>query len=93
MKILKYGEGYLHTTICESCKSELEYTDSDIKTDTGDHYIGTEHNGLNDFDKFQKYKTSYVICPVCGCHLNFKMKILCEYKTFCHTKKKRWWQK
>ena len=51
MKILKCGEGYLHTTICESCKSELEYIDSDIKTYTGEHYIGTEHGELNNFDK------------------------------------------
>lgn len=30
MKILKYGEGYPKTVVCEHCKSELEYDNKDV---------------------------------------------------------------
>jgi hypothetical protein len=58
MKIIKYGPGWKPQTLtCSSCKSELEYTDADIKvsysSDYTCHTIGSK---------------SYVICPVCGLH-------------------------
>ena len=52
MKILKYGEGYPKTVICDGCKSELEYNFEDIYswTDTLDELV----------------TTGIITCPVCG---------------------------
>jgi hypothetical protein len=52
MKILKYGEGYPKTVVCDNCKSELEYNSKDIysRTDALDEFI----------------TTGIITCPVCG---------------------------
>lgn len=52
MKILKYGEGYPKTVVCEHCKSELEYNSKDIYSWT---------------DVLEEFVTTGIItCPVCG---------------------------
>ena len=56
MKVIKYGPGWKPQTLtCKSCKSELEYTDFDVKvnyrSDYMCHTVGSMH---------------YVMCPVCG---------------------------
>ena len=52
MKILKYGDGYPKTIICNRCKSELEYDHKDIYswTDVLDELI----------------TIGIITCPVCG---------------------------
>lgn len=58
MKVINYGPGWEPKILtCGSCKSELEYTDLDIKSNTYSDYeccpVGTK---------------DYVVCPVCGMH-------------------------
>lgn len=60
MKVLKYGEGYPKTCTCGKCKSELEYTITDI------HHT-TELQLVQDpLVKEQLMRIEYVVCPVCG---------------------------
>lgn len=52
MKILKYGEGYPKTVVCEHCKSELEYDNKDVFcwSDVLDEIVDM----------------GIITCPVCG---------------------------
>lgn len=52
MKILKYGEGYPKTVVCDNCKSELEYNDREVFswTDALDEFV----------------TTGIITCLVCG---------------------------
>ena len=59
MKILKYGDGYPKTVVCECCESELEYDALDIGfkmlkncCDLGDGRV-------------RGWEASYIVCPVC----------------------------
>lgn len=56
MKVIKYGPGWKpHTLTCSSCKSELEYTDYDIRGNTRSDYTYNLYGLIH-----------YVMCPVCG---------------------------
>ena len=89
MKILKYGEGYPKTVICNDCKSELEYGLEDMDSY---HWVYT--------DKVEFIKT--IKCPVCGKEITVDKHI--DYYSQPETRiesepksetqpKKRWWQK
>lgn len=94
MKVLKYGDGHLHTTICEECKSELEYSTNDIDTIISDHETHLD-DGI-----IERWQKSYIVCPVCKHHIELGAQKILEYihKPITLTpiqpaKKKRWWQK
>ena len=56
MKIIKYGPGWTPQTLtCGSCKSELEYTDTDVGV-----------RAYSDYDCNPLGETHYVVCPICG---------------------------
>lgn len=60
MKILKYGEGYPTITICDNCKSTLQYDFKDI-------YDGIDRVRPSDpLVVYEDVEISYVWCPVCG---------------------------
>ena len=84
MKILKYGEGYPKTVTCDNCKSELEYTPTDIR-----HTQETEFSS-DPLEGYRIVRVEYVVCPVCGDMIHtFTAPIWsCSEKS-----KKRWWQK
>ena len=93
MKVLKYGDGHLRTTICEECKSELEYGTNDVDTIISDHEIH------RDDEIIERWQKSYIICPVCQHHIELWTEKILEYirKPIALTpaqpaKKKRWWQ-
>ena len=70
MKVIKYGPGWKpHTLTCDSCKSELEYTDIDIKVDTHCDYM---FNPVG--------STHYIICPICGLYNIIKKEF--EYEKY-----------
>lgn len=86
MKVLKYGEGYPKTIVCDECKSTLEY---DIE-DTKDKFarISQPDPLIEYVDCVEKY----LVCPVCNHH------IVLDYLDFSakfkgKSKKKKWWQK
>lgn len=63
MKILKYGEGYPKTAICEHCGSELEYEPQDI-FEYSDIYT----------DRTEVFKE--IKCPVCGMSITVDIFII-----------------
>ena len=82
MKILKYGEGYPKTVTCEHCKSELEYTLTDIK-----HTTETEYTS-GSLEDYRIVRTEYIVCPVCGDMVRtFSAPIWAPSEG----SKKRWW--
>ena len=82
MKILKYGEGYLKTTTCKDCKSELEYVPTDIQ-----YYTDSEfpEGNLMEYDIVGIY---YIVCPVCGKEVRVKSRVI---EHIGKKSKKRWW--
>jgi hypothetical protein len=87
MKILKYGDGYPKIEICEHCKSELEYTQSDVT------YFDSER--LNtDKNLIIGYRSKFIICPVCEHQINIEQILLyTSEKPADQPKKKCWWTK
>lgn len=92
MKVLKYGDGYPKTIVCDKCQSELEYSPDDIKSSITDHELK-----LGD-GKIQRWQRLYIDCPVCKHSILLESKVIFEYqraielKPITSTKKKRWWQ-
>jgi hypothetical protein len=78
MKILKYGEGYPETVVCDHCKSELEYELKDIHMST-DHYM----------ERSETFK--WIKCPVCGGEIMIDVIIVTHEQL--DKSKKRWWQR
>ena len=92
MKILKYGEGYPKTIVCDKCQSELEYNPDDIECSITDH-------DLNSGDgKIQRWQRLYINCPVCKHSILLESQVIFEYQRTLAltpttpTKKRRWWQ-
>jgi hypothetical protein len=83
MKILKYGDGYPKTVTCYKCKSELEYTLTDIK-----HTQEIEYSSDPLVDD-HIVRVEYVVCPVCG----DMVRTFTSPIWSCHEDtKKRWWK-
>lgn len=59
MKILKYGEGYPKTVVCDECKSTLEYVYNDIRDTSTTITCGDPKI------KYIKYDLRVLDCPVC----------------------------
>ena len=55
MKVIKYGDGYPRTIVCDNCHSELEYNYKDI------------YSWTDELDEF--ITTGIITCPVCGKHV------------------------
>lgn len=82
MKVLKYGEGYPKTVTCGKCKSELEYTITDIQ-----HAQDVEYTSDSLVD-YQLLRVEYIVCPVCGQSVRtFSAPIWS-----IDSKKRKWWQ-
>lgn len=80
MKILKYGEGYLKTVVCDKCGSELEYEPFDVFCTYG---ASTVDGGIEEAQN--------IICPVCKHNIELETRVI-----GCPTpdkQKKRWWQR
>jgi hypothetical protein len=81
MKILKYGEGYPKTVVCDNCKSELEYTLADIK-----HTQETEYTN-DPLEDCRIVRVEYVVCPVCGDMIRTFTAPIWS----CSEESKKWW--
>lgn len=88
MKILKYGDGYPKTIVCERCKSELQYVIPDIES----YRTKQEYKDKN----LRAITThSYIKCPVCG-----NTVIISEHTGYQSInqdalfvgKRKKWWK-
>ena len=80
MKILKYGEGYPKTVVCDKCGSELEYEPCDVFCAYG---ASTMDGSIEE--------TKNITCPVCKHNIELETRVI-----YCSTlvePKKRWWQR
>ncbi len=84
MKVLKYGEGYPKTCTCGKCKSELEYTLTDIQ-----HTQEVEYP-IDPLVDYQIVRIEYVVCPVCG---DMVRTFTAPIWSCSEESKKRWWQR
>jgi ribosomal protein S27E len=90
MKILKYGDGYPKTVVCEHCGSELEYETNDVYS-----YYKTNYLNDNKIVFSEQHKT--LDCPVCKYAIDLET-LLIQYPVLVEPEvktqpKKGWWQK
>lgn len=89
MKILKYGDGYTKTVICDTCGSELEYEPIDVFCVYNSRFV-------DDNNRYHIEQETVITCPVCNHNIVLEKSIV-QGSTPIELEvepkpKKKWWQ-